>query len=117
MDFLKNLRYPGRFIILGKDGEDFVAIYGVTGRSASSLARRYVQEGNEIIAVQTAEGGNPELLTYPAFRFVENGIIVANGNVTLKGVVASDMDKTIAYLRASGVPGVFSVTNHLRVGS
>jgi hyperosmotically inducible periplasmic protein len=44
-------------------------------------------------------------------------IIVANGNVTLKGVVASDMDKTIAYLRASGVPGVFSVTNDLRVGS
>ncbi|HKV78757.1 MAG TPA: BON domain-containing protein [Candidatus Sulfotelmatobacter sp.] len=44
-------------------------------------------------------------------------IIVANGNVTLKGVVASEMDKTIAYLRASGVPGVFSVTNDLRVGS
>lgn len=44
-------------------------------------------------------------------------IIVANGNVTLKGVVASEMDKKIAYMRASGVPGVFSVTNHLQVGS
>ena len=44
-------------------------------------------------------------------------IIVANGNVILKGVVASEMDKTIAYLRASGVPGVFSVTNDLRVGT
>jgi hyperosmotically inducible protein len=44
-------------------------------------------------------------------------IIVENGNVTLKGVVASEMDKTIAYMRASGVPGVFSVTNHLQVGS
>ena len=44
-------------------------------------------------------------------------IIVANGNVTLKGVVDSEMDKTIAYTRASGVPGVFSVTNHLRIGS
>jgi IMP cyclohydrolase len=79
MDFLAQLRYPGRFIILGKDGEDFVAIYGATGRSSSSLDRRYIQEGNEILAVQLAEGGNAELLTYPAFRFLENGIIVANG--------------------------------------
>jgi hyperosmotically inducible periplasmic protein len=44
-------------------------------------------------------------------------IIVANGNVTLKGVVSSEMDKTIAYMRASSVPGVFSVTNNLQVGS
>ncbi|MGE5113264.1 MAG: BON domain-containing protein [Acidobacteriaceae bacterium] len=44
-------------------------------------------------------------------------IIVAHGNVTLKGVVASEMDKTIAYLQANAVPGVFSVTNQLQVGS
>lgn len=79
MDLLKNIRYPGRFIILGKDGDDFAAIYGVTGRSVSSLARRYVQKNNEICAVQTVEGGNTELLTYPAFRFFNNGISVANG--------------------------------------
>jgi osmotically-inducible protein OsmY len=42
-------------------------------------------------------------------------IIVKNGNVTLEGVVARDMEKNVAFLRANTVPGVFSVTNHLRV--
>jgi osmotically-inducible protein OsmY len=43
-------------------------------------------------------------------------IIVDNGNVTLVGAVASKMDSQIAYLQAMSVPGVFSVTNQLRVG-
>ena len=42
-------------------------------------------------------------------------IIVRNGNVTLDGVVANDADKQLAYMAANGVPGVFSVTNNLRV--
>ena len=42
-------------------------------------------------------------------------IIVNNGNVTLDGVVASQADKDMANVRANGVPGVFSVTNNLRV--
>jgi hyperosmotically inducible protein len=41
-------------------------------------------------------------------------IIVENGNVTLEGVVANEMQKNIA---ANGVSGVFSVTNNLRVES
>lgn len=44
-------------------------------------------------------------------------IIVKNGHVTLEGVVDNQADKNIANIRANGVPGVFSVTNHLRVGS
>ncbi len=44
-------------------------------------------------------------------------IIVNNGNVTLVGVVGSEMDKNLAYIQANSVPGVFSVTNHLRVQS
>ncbi len=44
-------------------------------------------------------------------------IIVENGNVTLEGVVANEMQKNIANLQANGVPGVFSVTNNLRVES
>ena len=43
-------------------------------------------------------------------------IIVENGHVTLKGVVANQADKSQAYIFANGVPGVFSVTNELRVG-
>jgi hyperosmotically inducible protein len=42
-------------------------------------------------------------------------IIVKNGNVTLEGAVANNMDKTVAVLAAKGVPGVFSVTDHLAV--
>jgi hyperosmotically inducible protein len=42
-------------------------------------------------------------------------IIVKNGNVTLAGVVANSMDRDLAYVRANGIPGVFSVKNELRV--
>jgi hyperosmotically inducible protein len=42
-------------------------------------------------------------------------IIVKNGHVTLEGVVDSQTDKDTAFLRANGVPGVFSVENHLQV--
>lgn len=44
-------------------------------------------------------------------------IIVENGNVTLEGVVANEMQKSIANAQANGVSGVFSVTNNLRVES
>ena len=42
-------------------------------------------------------------------------IIVKNGHVTLEGVVANEGDKNIANIRANQVPGVFSVTNDLRI--
>jgi hyperosmotically inducible periplasmic protein len=42
-------------------------------------------------------------------------IIVKNGNVTLVGVVASEMDKNVAGIRANGVNGVFNVSNKLRI--
>ena len=42
-------------------------------------------------------------------------IIVRNGHVTLEGVVANEMDRNIANIRANGVSGVFSVTNNLAV--
>jgi hyperosmotically inducible protein len=44
-------------------------------------------------------------------------IIVKHGNVTLEGVVASQMDKNLANIKARGVPGTFKVTNNLRVES
>jgi hyperosmotically inducible periplasmic protein len=42
-------------------------------------------------------------------------IIVDNGHVTLVGVVDNQADKNMANIRANTVPGVFSVTNDLRV--
>src|ERR1044071_3990002 len=42
-------------------------------------------------------------------------IVVENGHVTLEGVVSGSGDRTLAYHAANAVPGVFSVTNNLRV--
>jgi len=44
-------------------------------------------------------------------------ILVKNGSVRLVGVVDSKADSNMAYLRANGVPGVFSVTNDLQVAT
>ena len=58
-------------------------IYGATGRSASSLARRFVEQGDGIymaaVDATVAIQGNPELLEYPAVKFFGNGILAANG--------------------------------------
>lgn len=42
-------------------------------------------------------------------------IVVNRGRVSLEGVVSTRMDSQLAYTAANGVPGVFSVTNNLRV--
>jgi hyperosmotically inducible protein len=42
-------------------------------------------------------------------------IIVKNGHVALEGVVDSQADKDYATLKANGIPGIFSVENHLQV--
>lgn len=58
---------------------------------------------------------------YPALQKYSMGvqqpirIIVRNGKVTLEGVVDNQADKDVANIRASSVPGVFSVTNNLQV--
>jgi hyperosmotically inducible periplasmic protein len=44
-------------------------------------------------------------------------IIVKNGVVRLEGVVASNMDRTIAGIRAQSVFGAFQVENDLQVGT
>ena len=44
-------------------------------------------------------------------------IIVKRGHVTLVGVVDSQADRNIAYIRARTVLGSFSVTNNLRVAN
>jgi osmotically-inducible protein OsmY len=42
-------------------------------------------------------------------------ISVQNGHVELYGTVDSEADKDTAFIRANGVPGVFSVKNYLQV--
>lgn len=60
---------------------------------------------------------NPALTRYAFQAIPPIHIIVKNGNLILEGVVASETDKNIAGMEASSVPGVFSVTNNLRVES
>ncbi len=43
-------------------------------------------------------------------------IIVKNGHATLKGVVVNQGDSQLAHMKARGVPGLFEVTNELRIG-
>jgi hyperosmotically inducible protein len=50
------------------------------------------------------QGANPSL-----------HIVVDRGHVTLEGVVSGSGDRNLAYMAANRVPGVFSVTNNLRV--
>ena len=57
--------------------------------------------------------GAPTLQRYEMDPQKPIRIIVENGHVTLYGVVDSAMDKQIAGTQANGVPGVFSVDNHL----
>jgi len=59
--------------------------------------------------------GHSSLQTYQLRAVPPIHIIVKNGNVTLEGTVLNDLAKTVAGTQARSVPGVFSVTNNLRV--
>jgi hyperosmotically inducible protein len=67
------------------------------------------------VAAFRAIYGDPALNRYAHQAVPPIHIIVKNGHVTLEGVVANEGDKNIANIRANSVPGVFSVTNNLRV--
>jgi hyperosmotically inducible protein len=67
------------------------------------------------IAVFRAVYGETALQRYAQGAVPPIHIIVNMGRVTLEGVVANESDKNLANIRANGVPGVFSVTNNLRV--
>ena len=56
----------------------------------------------------------------PLFRYAHQAvppihIIVKNGRATLKGVVATQQDAQLAYMKARSVPGLFEVKNELQV--
>jgi hyperosmotically inducible protein len=66
-------------------------------------------------AAMRAIYGFPSLQRYGAGTMPPIHIIVKNGNITLTGVVANEADKNVAYIRAMGVFGAFSVKNELAV--
>jgi hyperosmotically inducible periplasmic protein len=68
-------------------------------------------------AVYHAIYGDPQLSRYAYSSVASIHIIVKAGTVTLEGEVDNDTDKNMAYLRANGVPNVFSVKNNLTVAA
>lgn len=70
--------------------------------------------GPRMPSVARAAGG---ITADPPLGFHAIHIIVRNGNVTLTGVVNSEADMSLAGIRASGVPGVFSVDNQIQVAN
>jgi hyperosmotically inducible protein len=68
------------------------------------------------IAVASAVYGHAALNRYALGANPSIRIIVKNGNVTLEGFVAREMERSIANIAANGVAGVFTVTNNLRIG-
>jgi len=69
------------------------------------------------MAVYRAIYSKPTLQRYQLGAVPPIHIIVNNGNVTLEGVVANEMDKNVAGIAANGVSGVFKVINNLRTDS
>ena len=67
------------------------------------------------LAVYRAIYGHSALQRYGLQAVPPIHIIVNKGNVDLEGVVATEADKNIANIQARSVPGVFAVTNNLRV--
>jgi len=65
------------------------------------------------IEVASAIFNHPVLQQYSLRAVPPIHIIVKNGNVTLEGVVAREMDKNVANIQANAVAGVFSVKNNL----
>jgi hyperosmotically inducible periplasmic protein len=68
------------------------------------------------LALYRAIYGYPPLEKYALGVQKPIRIVVRNGRVTLEGVVDSETDKNLVTVRANSVPGIFSVTNNLRVG-
>ncbi len=69
------------------------------------------------MAVARAVYGYPTLQKYAIDPAKTIRISVQNGHVELYGVVDSQADKEVAFMRANGVPGVFSVKNYLQVAN
>lgn len=76
-----------------------------------------VSQFDDSIRIATARAiyGYGPLQRYGLGSLPSIHIIVDNGHVTLTGMVLNSMDKTLVYMQANQVPGVFSVQNDLQV--
>jgi hyperosmotically inducible protein len=61
--------------------------------------------------------GEPALERYAMGSVPPIHIVVKQGHVALEGVAATKSDKDLVGIRANAVPGIFSITNNLRIES
>jgi len=87
LEALTEMDYPGRFIILGKNEKGVTTVvYGITGRSDASRARRMVYDAQKqhVLVVPTdakVNEGDVSLLIYPAIMHAYQ-LVVTNGAQT-----------------------------------
>ena len=81
-----------------------IKVLPLSGIDDSIRARTYRSIARTGGLYRYLQGGNPSL-----------HIVVDRGHVTLEGVVSGSGDRNLAYIAANRVPGVFSVTNNLRI--
>lgn len=84
-DFLNEQRYLGRGIVIGKakSGQAVIA-YFITGRSENSKNRIFVREGEDI-KIKLFDNDKVEdtsLILYSPIKFINNNVIVTNGDQT-----------------------------------
>lgn len=90
--------YPGRFLVIGNNEEYLFHVYGVTARSDSSRAKRYVYrpEIGKVIVIPTDAAlmaqGDLALLDYTAAHISSSLIITGNGRQTdhIRGLKAKN---------------------------
>jgi len=74
-----------------------------------------IMDDQSRLVVARAVYGTPQLQKYAIDPAKPIRISVQNGHVELSGVVDSQADKDLAFLKANQVPGIFSVKNDLQV--
>ena len=82
-----------------------------------SVAPPSIEDDRLRIRLARAIYGHPMLQKYAIDPQAPVRIIVTNGQVELAGMVLTDTDRQLAFMRANQVPGIFSVTNHIAVAS
>lgn len=83
---LKKNRYPGRGLVVGRrsDGDGWLLVYFIMGRSENSRNRRFCAEGDRLWTepVDVSRVEDPSLIIYDAMLALPGVQIVSNGNQT-----------------------------------
>ena len=108
------LNYPARDSALG-----LVSTYPGVKDVVDDVQVDPVSFMDDRIRVQVARAvyGFPALNQYAIDPAKPIRITVMNGHVQLDGIVLNQGDKEMAFIRANGVPGVFSVKSNLQVAN